>query len=115
MATVKVKHRSLLKTVEEFSEAAILVIGDIILDSYIWGEVDRICPEAPVPVVDVKRESSMLGGAGNVVVNLKSLGCDVSLAGIVGNDAYQEEIRNLLKKKEIDFFLAAMLYCTRYF
>jgi len=51
----------------------VLVIGDIIMDEYLWGDVSRISPEAPVPVVDVKRETKMLGGAGNVVSNISSL------------------------------------------
>jgi len=101
MASVKVKPRTLLKIVEEFSEMSILVIGDIILDSYIWGDVDRICPEAPVPVVNVKRESSMLGGSANVAVNLKTLGCEVALSGVVGRDGHQEEIFKHLKQKGI--------------
>jgi rfaE bifunctional protein kinase chain/domain len=64
----------------------ILVIGDIMLDHYIYGDCSRISPEAPVPVVEVTAESHTLGGAGNVVENLKALGCNVNIVSIVGND-----------------------------
>ncbi|MBF0520427.1 MAG: hypothetical protein HQK92_11970 [Nitrospirae bacterium] len=59
---------------ERFKDKHILVIGDIILDHYVWGKVERISPEAPVPVVDVEKESYLLGGAGNVANNVVSLG-----------------------------------------
>lgn len=80
----------------------VLVIGDIILDRYIWGEVERICPEAPVPVVDVTRETSMLGGAANVVTNLRSLGVQIHLFGVVGNDIASESIRAHLKQIQVN-------------
>src|SRR3989344_7619790 len=102
MARLKVNSKHLEKLVKGFSEISILVLGDIILDAYIWGEVDRICPEAPVPVVDVRRESQMLGGAGNVVSNVKTLGGEVTLCGIVGDDSDGEVIQSLLKKQKVN-------------
>jgi D-beta-D-heptose 7-phosphate kinase/D-beta-D-heptose 1-phosphate adenosyltransferase len=66
--------RSLARAIDRFPKTKVLVIGDIIMDEYLWGEVSRISPEAPVPVVEVKRETKMLGGAGNVVNNISSLG-----------------------------------------
>lgn len=72
--------------IDRFKEARILVIGDIMLDRFVWGQVSRISPEAPVPVVNVTRESFRPGGAGNVVSNIVSLGGKVFLSGVVGTD-----------------------------
>jgi len=66
---------------------SILVVGDLMLDHYIWGSATRLSPEAPVPIVSVKNESTTLGGAGNVVQNLVSLGAKVTIAGVIGDDA----------------------------
>jgi D-beta-D-heptose 7-phosphate kinase/D-beta-D-heptose 1-phosphate adenosyltransferase len=77
----------LSEIVEGFSKRTILVLGDLMLDRYLWGHVSRISPEAPVPVVAVNKETSCLGGAGNVSRNLQSLGASVLLAGLVGDDA----------------------------
>src|SRR5258706_14841923 len=73
-------------TVERFAGRRILVLGDLMLDRYLWGRVDRISPEAPVPVVEVERESLTLGGAGNVAANLRALGAHPVLVGVVGED-----------------------------
>ena len=83
--------------------ARVLVVGDLILDKYTWGSVDRISPEAPVQVVEVEREDVRLGGAGNVVNNLLSLGCQVSIASVVGADADGRELLSLLQQKDLDF------------
>ncbi len=73
----------------------ILVVGDLMLDSYLWGAAERISPEAPVPVVAVKEESKSLGGAGNVAANLVSLGADVSMSSVLGSD----EAAKIIKEK----------------
>ncbi len=83
---MKGKIDGLEKIVDQFSKARLLVVGDIIMDEYVWGDVSRISPEAPVPVVDVKQETKMLGGAANVVNNIVSLGGQSILCGIVGDD-----------------------------
>ncbi len=80
----------------------ILVIGDLILDHYIWGRVNRISPEAPVPVVEVTRESFLLGGAANVAHNIVSLGGRASVIGINGQDIAGEALLNILRKKGVD-------------
>jgi len=64
----------------------IMVIGDLILDEYIWGSVSRISPEAPVPILETKSENLTLGGAANVANNLVAIGCEVHLVGAIGND-----------------------------
>jgi rfaE bifunctional protein kinase chain/domain len=83
--------------IQRFRESTILVIGDIMLDRFIWGRVSRISPEAPVPVVEVESESTMLGGAANVVNNLVSLGSKAFLCGLVGDDQPGAEIIAKLK------------------
>lgn len=80
----------------------ILVIGDLMLDHYIWGDVHRISPEAPVPVVHAARESHTAGGAANVALNLASLGIPVRLAGALGRDAAGEKLLALLGGAGID-------------
>jgi len=70
--------------VSKFKECRVLVIGDLMIDEYLWGDVDRISPEAPVQVVDVKKEELTLGGSGNVVNNLVALGAKVFVAGVIG-------------------------------
>ena len=74
--------------ISKFSACNLLVIGDLIIDEYIWGEVERISPEAPVQVVSVKTEGYTLGGAGNVVNNLRSLGAGVSVMGVIGSGSH---------------------------
>lgn len=83
----------ILKThIDRFSGAKVFVIGDIIMDRYVWGNVSRISPEAPVPVVDVKMENGMLGGAANVIRNITALGARPVLCGVVGKDETGQEI-----------------------
>ncbi|HXX58160.1 MAG TPA: D-glycero-beta-D-manno-heptose-7-phosphate kinase [Thermodesulfovibrionales bacterium] len=79
----------------------VLVVGDLILDCYIWGKVDRISPEAPVPVVEVTNDTFMLGGAANVAGNVVSLGGKATVAGIVGRDSAGEVLRKLLDEKGV--------------
>ncbi len=75
----------------------ILVIGDLMIDHYLWGSAERISPEAPVQVVDIAKESSVLGGAGNVINNLISLGATVNVASVVGDDEIAKELSIMLK------------------
>jgi len=82
--------------IDHFSSARIAVLGDIILDEFIWGDVSRISPEAPVPVLDVERETRLLGGAANVVRNMGALGAEAILCGVVGDDAMGREIVSVL-------------------
>ena len=74
----------------------ILVIGDIMVDRYLWGTIDRISPEAPVPVVDVRSEEERLGGAGNVAINLAAMGAAVDLIGVTGDDEQATRLVDLL-------------------
>ncbi|MDR1285591.1 MAG: D-glycero-beta-D-manno-heptose-7-phosphate kinase [Campylobacteraceae bacterium] len=76
----------------------ILVVGDLMIDHYLWGSCERISPEAPVQVVDIKNETSALGGAGNVISNLVSLGADVDVASVIGDDENKNDLVHMLKK-----------------
>jgi D-beta-D-heptose 7-phosphate kinase/D-beta-D-heptose 1-phosphate adenosyltransferase len=76
----------------------VVVLGDVMLDEFVWGDVTRISPEAPVPVVDVRRESVHLGGAANVLSNLVALGARGSVVGVVGNDAAGTRLQNGLRE-----------------
>lgn len=77
----------------------VVVLGDVMLDEFVWGDVSRISPEAPVPVVDVKRESTHLGGAANVLANLLALGANACVIGVIGNDYAGDRIRLSVKEK----------------
>jgi rfaE bifunctional protein kinase chain/domain len=77
-------------------EVNILVVGDLMLDSFLYGSVDRISPEAPVPVVDVNKETIRPGGAANVILNLLSMGANAMLCGVIGSDYTGEKLRTLL-------------------
>ncbi|MEA3489739.1 MAG: D-glycero-beta-D-manno-heptose-7-phosphate kinase [Candidatus Omnitrophota bacterium] len=95
------KYSTLANVVREFGKKRIMVIGDLLLDHFVWGEVDRISPEAPVPVVCVKGEDFMPGGACNVANNLSRLGAEVSLVGVVGKDKHGERLTGILKERDI--------------
>ncbi len=88
--------------ISAFPEAKILVVGDLILDKYLWGDVERISPEAPVPVVDVKKETVNLGGACNVAWNISSLNGNVYIAGVIGDDENGRILKYLLEDKKIN-------------
>ena len=83
---------ALRRYVDGLSDTKVVVVGDILMDEYVWGDVSRISPEAPVPVVEVKQETKMLGGAANVVNNIASLGGTPILCGVIGDDQTGREI-----------------------
>ena len=92
------KVKQLLK---EFSNVRVLVIGDLMLDSYFYGNVNRISPEAPVPVVNITEKKSVVGGAGNVAVNIAGLGAKPFLVGLVGDDADGELLIETIEKSGV--------------
>lgn len=85
-----------------FATTKIGVVGDIMLDTYWWGSVDRISPEAPVPIVSLQRKETRVGGAANVALNLSALGAHTTLFAVVGMDAEAEELNTLLKAESIN-------------
>ncbi|MBC7553192.1 MAG: carbohydrate kinase [Taibaiella sp.] len=96
-------NRSDLKNIfEEMNALHVVVIGDVMLDNYWWGSVDRISPEAPVPVVALQKRESRLGGAANVAVNCRALGAKVTVASVVGDDAEGQMLIKLAIEAGLD-------------
>src|SRR6185436_18658340 len=92
---------TLRERVARFAGRRVAVLGDLMLDRYLWGHVDRISPEAPVPVVEVERESDSLGGAGNVAANLSRLDATAVLLGVVGRDEAGERLLKALGERGV--------------
>ncbi|MFA5234596.1 MAG: D-glycero-beta-D-manno-heptose-7-phosphate kinase [Sulfurimonas sp.] len=90
-----------MKNMKDFTPK-ILVIGDLMIDHYLWGSCERISPEAPVQIVDIAKETTVLGGGGNVINNLKALGANVSVSGVIGDDENGIELITLLKNIGVD-------------
>jgi rfaE bifunctional protein kinase chain/domain len=88
--------QSVSELINGFSRLKVLIIGDLMIDSYTWGRVSRISPEAPVPVVNVIRRESRLGGAGNVVLNISSLGATAVICSVIGDDAPGRELQKII-------------------
>jgi len=86
---------------EQFSSLKVLIIGDVMIDSYIWGDVDRISPEAPVPIVQVNKRANRLGGAANVALNIKALGAEPIICSVIGDDNQSATFLDLLNKENI--------------
>ena len=91
---------NLIHRIDEFSAAKVMCIGDVMLDRFVYGHVDRISPEAPIPVVRYDHENIMLGGAGNVVRNIVSLGASCSFVSVIGADDTGRTIAGLTGKQE---------------
>lgn len=96
------RRETLIGIVDRFPGKRVLVVGDLMLDEYIWGKVKRISPEAPVPVVEVKEKTFMAGGAGNSASNIASLGGKVKIAGVIGNDPQADLFCKQMKEHGID-------------
>lgn len=90
------------KIFEQMSNIHVVVVGDVMLDNYWWGDVDRISPEGPVPIVAIRKRESRLGGAANVALNCRSLGAKVTLASVVGEDADGHLLKELCAQSNID-------------
>lgn len=99
MNIAKPDYSNLLGAIDFFRNKKILCIGDVMLDRYIYGDVNRISPEAPIPVFSTKNEESMLGAAGNVAKNIAAFGATVEFYSVVGDDKYGMEIKKLLSKE----------------
>ena len=96
------QYQSLDEIFDAFEKLTILVIGDIMLDSYIWGSVDRISPEAPVPIVRVKKRDYRLGGAANVALNIQALGAKPILCALLGEDDAGSKLLNCLDQNNMN-------------
>jgi D-beta-D-heptose 7-phosphate kinase/D-beta-D-heptose 1-phosphate adenosyltransferase len=98
----RLDRRRLERVIDDFTGVRLLVIGDLVLDEYVWGDVDRVSPEAPVPVVHVRDETMMLGGAANAARNVVALGGSVDCCSVIGDDRAGTRIRELLKDLGVD-------------
>ena len=88
--------------IARFRDCPVLVVGDLMLDEFVWGDVSRISPEAPVPVVEVRERTHTAGGAANTAANVAALGGRVAAAGVVGNDGQGQRVRDLLSRLGAD-------------
>jgi D-glycero-beta-D-manno-heptose-7-phosphate kinase len=86
---------------DNFNNLKVLIIGDVMIDAYTWGKVERISPEAPVPVVNVSSREIRLGGAGNVVMNVQALGAEPIICSVIGTDSYGDSLLSLLKEQNL--------------
>lgn len=86
---------------DAFSQQRVLIIGDVMVDSYLWGKVERISPEAPVPIVNVQRREKRLGGAANVAMNIQALGAEPILCSVIGHDGSGTDLLNLLDDHQL--------------
>ena len=93
-----VSRRRALEIIGKYPAARVLVIGDLMVDHFIWGKVSRISPEAPVPVVEVTKENLMMGGSGNVVSNIHAMGGNVAVAGVIGFDGMGDWLKARLQQ-----------------
>ncbi len=98
---MKITRNQIQALFGEFEGKKVMILGDVMIDAYLWGKVDRISPEAPVPVVSVKKRENLLGGAANVALNIKALGAVPLLCSVVGNDIKGEEFTALLESDGI--------------
>ena len=94
--------QAVLTFIQRFEQSRIVAFGDVMLDEYLWGQVRRISPEAPVPIVEEQNRSSVPGGAANVAVNTAALGAKVTFGGVVGDDAPGQALREMLTRRGID-------------
>jgi len=100
---IKTDNQKLKKIISSFKSNRVAVIGDLILDVYVWGNASRISQEAPVPVVHVNKKTERLGGAANVMCNIVTLGAKAHAYGVTGHDIYSQEIKQLMKEFKIDY------------
>ena len=94
-------YRNLEEVFEAFNNLNVLIVGDVMIDSYIWGNVDRISPEAPVPIIQVNKKEKRLGGAANVAKNIQALGATPFLCSVIGDDADGYELLKILKQRNL--------------
>jgi D-beta-D-heptose 7-phosphate kinase/D-beta-D-heptose 1-phosphate adenosyltransferase len=98
----RIELRRLERLIDDFRSVRLLVLGDLVLDEYVWGQVERISPEAPVPVVHVQSETTVLGGAANAVRNVVALGGSVDCCSVIGDDAAGRRLVKLLEELGVD-------------
>ncbi len=98
---MNVKNQDIKSIFDSFNQFNILIIGDVMIDSYMWGKVNRISPEAPVPIIMSTKQENRLGGAANVALNVQALGANPILCSVIGNDVKSKTFQSLLKKRKL--------------
>lgn len=98
-------ERTITEIFEQISQLKVVVVGDLMIDQYIFGKVERISPEAPVPVLSISRREMRLGGAANVALNCKAMGAEVCVASVIGDDEHGHTLRQMLQEQGIDTHL----------
>src|ERR1035437_3943108 len=93
--------KDLQKIFDSFSKVRVLIIGDAMVDAYMWGKVNRLSPEAPVPIVAVQKKETRLGGAANVALNVQAMGATPILCSMIGDDMYGREFTDLMEKQKL--------------
>ena len=96
------KEGNYRKLFKDFSKLNIMIIGDVMVDSYLWGKVERISPEAPIPIVALRKREHRMGGAANVAMNVRSMGANPILCSVIGTDDKGDQFLELMKKEKID-------------
>ncbi|MDP1623498.1 MAG: bifunctional ADP-heptose synthase [Bacteroidales bacterium] len=95
------KEGNYKKLFNDFNRLNIMIIGDVMVDSYLWGKVERISPEAPIPIVALRKRENRMGGAANVAMNIRSMGANPILCSVIGSDEKGDQFLDLLKKEKI--------------
>ncbi len=98
---ISLKMAKYSRLIESFKDKRVMIVGDVMVDSYLWGVVDRISPEAPVPVVDVNHREERLGGAANVAVNVRALGATPVLCSVIGNELKGDVFLKILEEEDL--------------
>ena len=101
MKNFKIKKEFIKETFKSFNDLNVLIIGDVMVDSYMWGKVNRISPEAPVPIVAIQSKEQRLGGAANVALNIQAMGANPILCSVIGVDYDGQHFLDLLKKQKL--------------
>ena len=101
MKKISVKKEHIREIFKSFSNLNVLIIGDVMIDSYMWGKVNRISPEAPVPIIAVNKKEKRLGGAANVALNIQAMGANPILCSVIGIDYEGQSFLDLLKKQKL--------------
>ncbi|MBL0103561.1 MAG: D-glycero-beta-D-manno-heptose-7-phosphate kinase [Bacteroidetes bacterium] len=95
------KPKNLTELFNAFNKLNVLIIGDVMLDNYLWGKVERISPEAPVPIVSIQEKESRLGGAANVAINIRAMGANPILCSVIGNDVNGRSFIELMQQLDM--------------
>ena len=95
------RKKEIIQLFDSFNNMKVLIVGDAMIDAYMWGKIEKQSPEAPIPIVEIEKHENRLGGAGNVARNIKSLGATPILCSVVGDDYKGKHLKELLEKEDL--------------